>query len=363
MSSAPLKIRKIIHCDCDCFFAAVEMRDEPTLRTVPLAVGGAADKRGVIATCNYLARDYGVHSAMPTARALRLCPALVVIPPNFAKYQQVAREIRAIFCDYTEKVEPLSLDEAFLDVTDCTQHRGSATLIGEEIRTRVSATLGITISVGIAENKFLAKIASDWRKPNGLFVITPDQTDDFVRALAVRKLFGVGEATEKKLSQLGVSTCADLRAVDLATLLEKFGAMGERLYQLCRGVDTRAVVPDRRRKSLSIEHTYDVDLEDSAACLTRIPALVDGLITRLTRVDDSYTVVKQFLKIRFDNFSITTIERSGSQIDSEFYSMLCAEAWQRAARPVRLLGVGVRFADIPGASEARSADMQPQLFP
>ncbi len=339
------------------------MRDEPTLRDVPLAVGGAADKRGVIATCNYLARDYGVRSAMPTARALRLCPGLVVIPPNFAKYQQVAREIRTIFCDYTEKVEPLSLDEAFLDVTDCTQHRGSATLIGEEIRTRVSATLGITISVGVAENKFLAKIASDWRKPNGLFVITPDQTDDFVRALAVRKLFGVGDATEKKLSQLGVSTCAELRTVDLATLLDKFGAMGERLFQLCRGVDTRAVVPDRRRKSLSIEHTYDVDLAGSAACLSKIPALVDGLIARLARVDDSYTIVKQFLKMRFDNFSITTIERSGSQVDTAFYRLLCEEAWQRGARPVRLLGIGVRFGNIPAISDTRVVKVQPQLFP
>lgn len=363
MSLALSKTRKIIHCDCDCFFAAVEMRDEPALRDVPLAVGGAAHKRGVIATCNYLARDYGVRSAMPTGRALRLCPSLVVIPPNFAKYQQVARQIRTIFCDYTEKVEPLSLDEAFLDVTDCTQHRGSATLIGEEIRARVFATTGITISVGIAENKFLAKIASDWRKPNGLFVITPDRTDDFVRMLPVRKIFGVGEATEKKLAQLGVITCADLRTVKLATLLDKFGAMGERLYQLCRGVDSRDVVPDRRRKSLSIEQTYDVDLADSAACLSRIPALVDGLITRLARVDDSYTVVKQFLKIRFDNFSITTIERGAGQVDSEFYSRLCAEAWLRGARPVRLLGVGVRFADLREVSDIRSVDVQPQLFP
>lgn len=363
MSSALLKTRKIIHCDCDCFFAAVEMRDAPALRGVPLAVGGAADKRGVIATCNYLARDYGVRSAMPTARALRLCPTLVVMPPNFTKYRQVARQIRAIFCDYTDKVEPLSLDEAYLDVTHCTRHRGSATLIGEEIRARVSATLGITISVGIAENKFLAKIASDWRKPDGLFVITPDRADDFVRALPVRKIFGVGEATEKKLVHMGVFTCADLRAVELATLRDKFGVQGERLYQLSWGVDTREVTPDRRRKSLSTEHTYDVDLADSAACLAIIPALVDDLCSRLARVDDSYIVVKQFLKMRFDNFRITTIERSGNQIDAEIYSQLCAEAWQRGDRPVRLLGVGVRFAGSPGISATRGVNLQPQLFP
>ena len=180
-------MRKIIHCDCDCFYASVEMRDDPALRGVPLAVGGASDRRGVIATCNYEARSYGVRSAMPSAHAMRLCPSLVVIPPNFEKYRAAAYQVREIFHRYTDLVEPLSLDEAYLDVSDSEHFQGSATLIARAIREAVSQEVGITISAGVAPNKFLAKVASDWDKPDGLTTITPDQVEAFVSALPVRR--------------------------------------------------------------------------------------------------------------------------------------------------------------------------------
>jgi DNA polymerase-4 len=230
VDSAQVAQRKIIHCDCDCFYAAVEMRDDPSLRGRPVAVGGQAHQRGVIATCNYEARRYGVHSAMATAHALKRCPDLIVLPPSFDKYRAASAQILTIYRDYTELVEPLSLDEAYLDVSQATQCKGSATLIAQEIRARIQSTVGITASAGIAPNKFLAKIASDWRKPNGQFAITPDAVTEFVAALPVGKLFGVGKVTAEKLNQLGVHTCGDLRAWDGLALQAQFGKFGEKLF-------------------------------------------------------------------------------------------------------------------------------------
>lgn len=339
--------RKIIHIDCDCFYAAVEMRDDPSLRELPIAIGGASDRRGVVATCNYVAREYGVRSAMPTAHARRLCPSLLTIPPNMEKYRQAAQRIRRIFLDYTELVEPLSLDEAFLDVSDCKRRQGSATLIAREIRDRIWREVGVTASAGVAPNKFLAKIASDWRKPNGQFVITPNQVQSFVRDLSVRKIFGVGKVTAAKLERMGVTSCADLQAFALVELVEKFGVFGQHLYRLSRGDDKRPVKPHRRRKSLSVEHTYATDLPDVASCIARLPELLAQLKGRLRRVDDSYLVTKQFVKIKFDDFSITTLERgSAASLSLESYRALCEEAFPRGNRPVRLLGLGVRFIDL-----------------
>ncbi len=340
--------RKIIHCDCDCFYAAVEMRDDPSLAEVPLAVGGHPDQRGVVATCNYAARDYGIHSAMPMARALRQCPTLVVMPPDFSKYRAVSADIRAIFDEFTELVEPLSLDEAFLDVSASSDFGGSATLIARELRRRVAEQVGITISAGVAPNKFLAKIASDWNKPDGLFVITPGQVDDFVRNLPVGKLFGVGKVTEKKLHELGAVTCGDLRELPLAALSERFGVMGQRLYELCRGIDKRAVKTNRRRKSLSVETTFAIDLADVEVCVSHLDSLFDKLLSRYNRLDGAGVNegnVRMFLKMRFDDFAVTTIERQFKQLSLKSYRELCWEAWQRGGRPVRLLGIGVRFAD------------------
>lgn len=349
--------RKIIHCDCDCFFAAVEMRDDPALEGLPVAVGGS-ERRGVVAACNYLAREFGIHSAMPMAKARRLCPNLIVVPPSFEKYRNVSQQIRKVFLSYTNLVEPLSLDEAFLDVSASHECAGSATLIARQIKTRIHQQVGITVSAGVAPNKFLAKIASDWDKPDGLFVITPDQVDEFVRALAVGKIFGVGQATEKKLHALGVETCADLRGLALPVLIERFGRMGKRLYDLCRGIDHRAVKPDRRRKSLSVEHTYAGDLLSLADCLDELNTLYDKFVTRLSRVDSSYRIDRQFMKLRFSDFTTTTIERrfaDGPVLES--YQKLCGEAWERGGRPVRLMGLGVRLSDASSHAEPAQAEL------
>lgn len=345
-TSSPAQPRKIIHCDCDCFYAAVETRDDPRLAGRPLAVGGRPEGRGVVATCNYEARAFGIRSAMAMAQALRRCPELVVLPPDFPRYRRVAAQIRAIFLEYTPRVEPLSLDEAYLDVTAREHQGGSATRVASEIRARVRAEVGITVSAGVAPNKFLAKIASEWRKPDGLFVIAPGQVDDFVRALDVRRLPGVGGATAARLGKLGVTQCAQLREVPLAQLTEHFGVFGRRLYELCRGLDARPVEPDRRRKSLSVETTFARDLPNLEACLAALDALHAEFVGRLQRVDASYRVEAGFVKLRFDDFTATTLERR-TFVDAGLagYRELCAAAWRRRARPVRLLGLGVRLAD------------------
>lgn len=340
--------RKIIHCDCDCFYASVEMRDDPTLRGRPVAVGGRAETRGVIATCNYEARAFGVHSAMPTARALQLCPQLVLLAPDFERYREASRRILAIYHDYTALVEPLSLDEAYLDVTGVERCRGSASLMAQEIRARIRAEVGITASAGIAPNKFIAKVASDWNKPDGQFVVRPQDVDAFVAALPVKKIFGVGKVTAARLARLGAHTCADLRAWSVAELTREFGSFGASLHRLCRGIDERPVQPDRVRKSLSVETTYTPDLHDLAACRAGLLALLEDFLRRFERARDRPPVHKAFVKVRFSDFSRTTAECIASAPDQATWLRLLDEAHARKALPVRLLGVGVRFAEDEG---------------
>ncbi|MDX9875766.1 MAG: DNA polymerase IV [Spongiibacteraceae bacterium] len=334
--------RKIIHCDCDCFYAAVEMRDDPSLRGRPLAVGGSPERRGVVATCNYEARAFGISSAMPTAHALRLCPQLIVVPPDMPRYREVAAHIREIFNDYTERVEPLSLDEAYLDVTDSQVLHGSGTLIAEDIRRRVRETVGITISAGVAPNKFLAKIASDWRKPDGLFVIRPEEAEAFLSDLPVDRLHGVGAVTARRLHALDIHTCADLRAAQPLMLVQRFGRFGKRLAELARGIDDRPVAV-RRRKSISVEETFARDLPDVEACLQELPQLEQRLRRRIG--DSSVPIQKQFVKLKFNNFRQTTVETLSGSVQSSLFSELVIEAFARGARPVRLLGVGVRLGE------------------
>jgi len=338
-------IRKIIHCDCDCFYAAIEMRDNPALRDVPLAVGGRADQRGVVATCNYAARRFGVHSAMAMAQALKRCPDLVVVPPSMEKYRIASAQILAIYRDYADVVEPLSLDEAYLDVTHAAQLKGSATAIAEEIRARIAKTVGITVSAGIAPNKFLAKIASDWRKPDGLFTIKPTAVDAFVAALPVKKLHGVGRVTAEKLNHLGVDTCADLRSWSLLQLQQQFGKFGERLFNLCRGIDDRQVCATREAKSISVEETYAVDVPDLDACRQQLPQLIEKLLGRLRRANSEHNTNKLFLKIRFADFRQTTIECLAAAPQPALFEKLLSTGYQRGQKPVRLLGIGVRLRD------------------
>ncbi|MFV0456278.1 MAG: DNA polymerase IV [Pseudomonas sp.] len=344
-------MRKIIHVDCDCFFAAIEMRDDPSLANRPMAVGGLAEQRGVIATCNYEARAYGVRSAMASAHALKLCPDLLIVRPRREAYREASQEIHTIFRTYTDLIEPLSLDEAFLDVTGCEHFAGSATRIAQDIRRRVWQQLRITVSAGVAPNKFLAKIASDWKKPDGLFVITPAQVDEFVLGLPVTKLHGVGRVTAEKLQRMGIRTCADLRARNRLDLLRDFGSFGERLWGLAHGIDERPVQVESRRQSVSVENTYDRDLPDFAACLERLPELLQELTRRMARLDSRYRPGKPFVKLKFHDFTQTTLEQSGVGLELEDYADLLAVAFARGKRPVRLIGVGVRLIDLRGQAE------------
>ena len=337
-------VRKIIHVDCDCFYAAIEMRDDPTLREIPLAVGGRADQRGVIATCNYIARRYGVHSAMSSARALLLCPQLTILPPDMRRYREASQQIMAIYERYTPLIEPLSLDEAYLDVTGQPHQQGSATRMAEAIRRQIRDEVGITASAGIAPNKFLAKIASDWNKPDGQLVIRPQEVDRFVLGLAVEKIHGVGKVTAGQLKKLGIHRCSDLRQWERVDLMRHFGRFGERLYELARGRDERPVSTDRNRKSISVEETYVQDLPDLPACQDKLPELMAKLQGRIVRADNP-PFKGLSVKLKFADFSQTTAEHVGRQLTVTAFTELLAIAHARGAKPVRLVGVGVRLAD------------------
>lgn len=342
---------KFIHCDCDCFYAAVEMRDDPALRGLPVAVGGDESSRGVISTCNYEARRYGVHSAMPSAAARRLCRDLIIIPGNMEKYRVASRQIHRIYQDYTDLIEPLSLDEAYLDVTHSTMLHGSGTLIASEIRRRVREEIGITLSAGIAPNKFLAKIASDWNKPDGQFAITPAQVGDFVKQLPVKKIHGVGKVTARKMELLGIDTCADLQVYSKPQLLEMFGSFGDRLYALCRGEDHRPISMRQEPRSISVERTYAEDLQTLEQCLAELPDLVEQLHKRLNGKRVRNAINKQFIKLKFNNFVSTTVEEITAEPGLEGLRALCRTGFERGKLPVRLLGLGVRLRSTGGLTQ------------
>lgn len=337
-------MRKILHVDCDCFYAAVEMRDNPSLVNIPIAVGGQVHQRGVIATSNYVARRYGVRSAMPTAHALRMCPQLKVIRPDFPRYRAVSRQIQAVFRELTEIVEPLSLDEAYLDISHVERFKGSGTWMAQWLKHTIKARTGITVSVGVAPNRFLAKIASDWQKPDGLFVLTPDECDGFIAQLDVRYLPGVGPTTRARLNNMGVTTCRHLRDIALPTLLDRFGRFGQRLYELARGIDERPVESIHVRKSISVETTYPQDIVEQEACWQALQSLIVRLHERVES-SGSPRLRKLFVKIRFDDFTHTTMETLDHQMTDDRFRDLFEQAWRRRGRPVRLLGVGVRLAD------------------
>lgn len=345
MSGSDQNPRKIIHVDMDCFYAAIETRDFPELKGLPVAVGGQPNKRGVVATCNYEARAFGVHSAMPMAQAIKKCPDLVIQPVRMSVYQSVSKGVQAIFERYTDTIQPLSLDEAFLDVTGSPHQQGSATLIAQAIRKDIWSEHRLTASAGIAPNKFLAKIASDWNKPNGQFVITPDQISDFMVTVPVKKIHGVGKVTAKKMQRLGLNTCADLQALNVLQLQTHFGKFGGQLYHLCRGIDDRPVRTSSIRRSVSVEDTYLHDLKDLAACQEALPRLFDQLMFRhLKSMKKKRQDVKSlYVKVRFNNFKTTTAQCSHRPLQIEHFKALLAKAWHRQQLPVRLLGVGIQY--------------------
>lgn len=358
-------VKKIIHIDMDCFYAQVEMRDNPKLQNIPLAIGGKPGTRSVLCTANYTARKYGVRSAMPSNTAVKLCPGLVIMPPNFHKYKKESEIIQEVFYEYTDLVEPLSLDEAYLDVSNCTECHGSATLIAKEIKRKIFERTGLTASAGVAPNKFLAKVASEWNKPNGLFVITPDKVMDFVPTLPVKKINGVGPVTAARLKEAGIETCGDIKKLGLRKLQMHFSSFGETLWDYAHGIDNRDVVTDWTRKSLSCEQTYMSDIDNLDACLFEVPSLLEEATDRLMRFKQKHEskgsgplrLKKGFIKLKFHNFKSVTVEktRTDDLLDQfwqsgsinadiiEYFKELLTEAYMRNPIPVRLIGVGFRF--------------------
>jgi len=340
-------MRKIIHIDMDCFFAAVEMRDNPSLRDIPIAIGGSRLERGVISTCNYPARAFGVRSAMPTGQALKHCPHLTLLRGDMEKYKTVSQQIQAIFYRFTDKVEPLSLDEAYLDVTDSPHCQGSATLIAEHIRHVIYTETGLTASAGVAPNKFIAKIASDWHKPNGLFVVPPAEVDAFVKGLPLRKIPGVGAKTAERLTRLALHTCNDVREVDLAILVKEFGSFAETLLQRSQGIDERPVQTERERKSIAVEHTFSQDLQSLADSSEPLSTLYQKLLKRVERSGAIDQIQKIGIKLKFNDFQQTTIERQHRELCFSTLSELLEQAWDRGqGKTVRLLGIQVALKSV-----------------
>jgi DNA polymerase-4 len=340
VNDAPL--RKIIHIDMDAFYASVEQRDNPELRGKPLAVGGGV--RGVVAAASYEARPFGVRSAMPAVTAKRRCPDLIFVKPRFDAYRTVSQQIRAIFHEYTPHVEPLSLDEAYLDVTEDLKGIGIATAIAEEIRARIKAETGLTASAGVSYNKFLAKLASDQNKPDGICVVTPKQGEAFVAGLPVKRFHGVGPKTAEKMARLDIHTGADLRAQSLAFLQYHFGSSGEYYYNLARAVCHRQVKADRPYKSVSAEDTFFEDLSDEAILLAELDRIGQTVWSRIEGKGLSGRTVT--LKVKYRDFQIVTRCRSfPSAVKDQAEFLGAGAALLRSLLPVqkeiRLLGLGL----------------------
>jgi len=292
-------VRKIIHIDMDAFFASVEQLDNPELRGKPIAVGGSGE-RSVVAAASYEARKFGVRSAMPSVIAKRLCPDLIFVKHNFARYTEVSASIHEIFREYTDLIEPLSIDEAFLDVTEDKKRIGSATLIAKRIRNEIKSKTGLTASAGVSVNKFLAKIASDINKPDGLFLIKPEEAEKFIEELSVEKFYGIGKVTAQKMHKLGIHTGADLKKWDLAALVRNFGKAGVFFYDIVRGIDERPVEPDQERKSVGTELTYEKDLITRFEVIAELYKLEKELMERLEHSDTTGRTIT--LKVKFSDF-------------------------------------------------------------
>jgi DNA polymerase-4 len=355
MQSDSAPTRKIIHVDMDAFYASVEQRDNPELRGLPVAVGGG--HRGVVAAASYEARKFGVRSAMPSVTAKRKCPELLFVKPRFDAYREVSNQIRAIFADYTDLIEPLSLDEAYLDVTEDRRGLGSAKAIAEDIRRRIREETRLTASAGVSYCKFIAKLASDYRKPDGLTVIRPEQGADFVASLAVARFHGVGPVTAKKMEGLGIRTGADLRAWSLPELEARFGSSGNWYYRICRGIDEREVKADRPYKSVSAERTFDEDLADPQRLSAELDRIAGYAWARVERAEVIGRTVT--LKVKFGDFTLIT--RSKSFGDCVPDRDAFAAAGQQllgglipVPKGIRLLGLGLH-------NLTDRFDQQPQL--
>lgn len=347
--------RRILHCDMDSFYASVHIRDDPSLVGKPVVIGGDAQGRGVIAAASYEARRFGVHSAMPSAQAQRLCPGAVFIRPDFRRYRRESSRIFALFREFTPVIQTVALDEAYLDVSQIWEPYGSATGVARAIRERVREQTGLTVSVGVGPNRLVAKIASAHGKPDGLTVVPPARVREFLDPLPVRRLPGVGPATEKILVQMKIETISQLRRTARGQLLDRLGRNGERLHQFALGIDTRPVRVHQPRKSLSSERTYAEDIEDLKVMDQRLTEMARGVAEGLRRRDLSACTVT--IKVRFQNFE--TVTRSMTLDGPTRHEETIAEIGRRllrrteaGARPVRLLGIGAANL-VPGGVEQR----------
>ncbi|HSO88200.1 MAG TPA: DNA polymerase IV [Draconibacterium sp.] len=336
-------LRKIIHIDMDAFYASVEQLDNPELRGKPVAVGGAGE-RGVVAAASYEARKFGVRSAMPSKIAMRKCPDLIFVKPRFSRYKEISNQIREIFFEYTDLVEPLSLDEAYLDVTYAKQGKPSATLIAKEIKTRIYNETKLTASAGVSYNKFLAKVASDINKPNGIFVVTPKQAQEFIENLEVRKFYGIGKVTAEKLNKMGIWLGRDLKKMDRLELIRLFGKAGSYYYKICRGEDNRQVEPFQERKSVGAEETFLTDLFYSADLEKELLQIAEELWRRIEKADvKAKTLTLKFKYADFEQHTrsntITGFFSSKSQLILESKKLL--NKGGGFSKGIRLLGLTV----------------------
>ncbi len=354
-----MAVRKIVHIDMDAFYASVEQRDDPQLRGKPVVVAWLGN-RSVVCAASYEARRFGIRSAMPAVRAERLCPEAVFVPPDFPRYRAVSWLVREIFKRHTDLVEPLSLDEAYLDVTENKTGLPTATRVARAIRAQIREELNLTASAGVAPNKFLAKIASDWRKPDGLFVIQPDDVDSFLPPLPVGRLPGVGKVTEARLEKLGIRTVGDLRGLELPTLEGPFGRHGLRLYELARGIDNSPVLPDRPTQSVSAEDTFqnDVPLSETEPLIRRLAEKTWAASRKETRI--ARTVV---LKLKTSEFRILTRSHTPASPPSscEELTGIALSLRERVDldphQRFRLVGVG-----LSNFRDPEQASLQPELF-
>ncbi|MCW5746691.1 MAG: DNA polymerase IV [Alphaproteobacteria bacterium] len=346
-------VRKIIHLDMDAFYASVEQRDNPELRGRPVAVGGSS-QRGVVAAASYEARKFGVRSAMPSVTAKRKCPELVFVKPRFEVYKAVSREIREIFARYTPLIEPLSLDEAYLDVTTNLKNIASATEVAREIRAQILAQTGLTASAGVSYNKFLAKLASDYNKPNGQYVVTPAMGPSFIEGLDVARFHGVGPVTAAKMNRLGIFTGADLRRQSLVFLQQHFGKSGPWYYAISRGLDDRPVVADRRRKSIGSETTYPQDLDQPADIEAGVLAMLDDVWAHCERTGTAGRTLT--VKVKYADFQIITRRHThgGPITGKAIAASICLDLAQGLfplPKKVRLLGVTLSNLEQPDGGE------------
>lgn len=335
-------MRKILHIDMDAFYASVEQRDFPELRGRPVVVGGKPESRGVVAACSYEARKFGIHSAMPSSRAVKLCKNVVFRPPRFDAYREASTQIHSVFKQHTAMIEPLSLDEAYLDVTEAALEVGSATEVARLIKGQIQEQVNLTASAGVSYNKFLAKIASDMDKPDGLYVIRPEVAEAFIEQLEIRKFFGIGKVTEKKMHALGIFTGADLKALDQIQLQTQFGRSGDYYYSIARGIDERLVQPHGKRKSIGVETTFENNVVDKALIWQKLKKFSEKMETAL---ENKQMIARTLtLKVKYSDFTLVTRSKTSQQLfqSEEDISGALPELLRKTEvgkRPIRLIGI------------------------